>query len=50
MSLEIALSDPHEEMLETLREEHGGGIDEYIRQTAEAEIHESYQQLRAEGE
>lgn len=46
MSLEVDLSDPHEEMLETLREEHGGGIDEHLRQRVEAEIHESFQQLR----
>jgi len=46
MSLEVALSDPHEQMLESLREEHGAGIDEYLRQRVEAEIHESYQQLR----
>jgi hypothetical protein len=46
MSLEVDLSDPHEKMLETLREEHGGGIDEHLRQRVEAEIHESFQQLR----
>jgi hypothetical protein len=46
MSLEIDLSDPHERMLESLREEHGEGIDEHLRQRVEAEIHESFQQLR----
>jgi len=46
MSLEIDLSEPHEKMLETLREEHGGRIDEHLRQRVEAEIHESFQQLR----
>jgi hypothetical protein len=46
MSLELELSDPHERMLDTLREEHGGGIDAYLRQRVEAEIHESFQQLR----
>jgi len=48
MSLEIALSEPHEQMLEALRAEHGGVIDEHLRQRVEAEIHESYQQLRAD--
>jgi len=46
MSLEIDLSDPHKQMLEMLREEHGEGIDEHLRQRVEAEVHESYQQLR----
>lgn len=46
MSLEIDLSDPHGEMLATLREQHGEGIDEHLRQVVESEIHESYQQLR----
>jgi len=46
MSLEIDLSDPHERMLEQLREEHGEGINEHLRQRVEAEIHESFQQLR----
>jgi len=46
MSLEIDLSDPHEKMLETLREEHGEGIDNHLRQRVEAEIHESFQQSR----
>jgi len=46
MSLEIDVSDPHEQMLESLREEYGDGIDEHLRQRVEAEIHESYQQLR----
>jgi hypothetical protein len=50
MSLEIDLSDPHEQMLEQLREAHGEGVGDHLRQVAEAEIHESYQQLRAEGE
>ena len=48
MSLEIDLSGPHEEMLEQLREEHGEAIDEHLRQRVEAEIHESYQQSRAD--
>jgi hypothetical protein len=46
MSLEIDLSEPHKRMLEQLREEHGAGIDEYLTQRVEAEIHESYQQMR----
>ena len=46
MSLEIDLSEPHEKMLKTLREEHGGEIDAYLQQRIEAEIHESFQQLR----
>jgi len=46
MSLDIDLSDPHERMLEQLREEHGEGIDAYLRQRVEAEIHESFQQSR----
>jgi len=46
MSLELELSEPHKQMLEALREEHGGGIDEHLRSRIEAEIHESYQQLR----
>jgi len=46
MSLEIALSDPHERMLELLREEYGGDIDDHLRSIVEAEIHESFQQLR----
>jgi hypothetical protein len=48
MSLEIDLSEPHEKMLERLREEHGEGIDEHFRQRVEAEIHESFQQLRVQ--
>jgi len=46
MSLEIDLSDPHEKMLEQLHEEHGEEIDVYLRQRVEAEVHESFQQLR----
>jgi len=46
MSLEVELSEPHEQMLEDLREQHGGEIDVHLRQIVEAEIHESYQQLR----
>lgn len=46
MSLEIDVSDPHKEMLEILREEHGEGINGHLRQRVEAEIHESFQQLR----
>ena len=46
MSLEIDVSEPHEQMLERLREEHGDAIDEYLRKRVEAEIHESFQQLR----
>jgi len=46
MSLEIVLSEPHEQMLEDLRQQHGGEIDVHLRQIVEAEIHESYQQLR----
>jgi len=46
MSLELDLSDPHEQMLEDLRQQHGGEIDVHLRQIVEAEIHESYQQLR----
>jgi len=46
LGLEVDLSDPHERMLESLREQHGEGIDEYLRERVEAEIHESFQQLR----
>lgn len=46
MSLELELSKPHEQMLEALREEHDVGIDEHLRARVEAEIHESFQQLR----
>jgi DNA-binding GntR family transcriptional regulator len=48
MSLDIPLSGPHEQMLEALRAEHGDAIDEHLRQRVEAEIHESYQQLRGD--
>ncbi len=48
MSLNVNLSEPHEQMLEVLRAEHGEAIDEHLRQRVEAEIHESYQQLRAD--
>lgn len=44
--MDVGLSDPHESMLEALRDEHGEEIDEYLRGRLEAEIHESYQQLR----
>jgi len=46
MSLEIDLSEPHEEMLKALREEHGDGMHEHLREVVEAEIHKSFQQLR----
>jgi len=46
MLLELEVSEPHEQMLNRLREEHGGGIDEHLRQRVESEIHKSYQQLR----
>jgi hypothetical protein len=46
MSLETDLSDAHELMLERLRDEHGSEMDAHIQQVVEAEIHESYQQLR----
>jgi len=46
MSLELDLSDPHEEMLGSLRDNHGEEINEYLRQRVEAEIHESFLQLR----
>jgi hypothetical protein len=46
MSLEVDLSDPHKKMLTSLREEHDEEIDAYLRQRVEAEIHESFQQLR----
>jgi hypothetical protein len=48
MSLEIDISDAHEQMLETLHEEYGGDIDAHLRERVEAEIHESFQQLRQE--
>jgi hypothetical protein len=48
MSLELDLSDPHERMLEQLRAEHDDGIDEHLRGRVEAEIHESFQQLRGQ--
>jgi hypothetical protein len=50
MSLELELSEPHQQMLQALREEHGVGIDEHLRARAEAEIHESFQQLRVPSE
>lgn len=50
MSLEIDLSEPHAQMLQRLREVHGDDIEDYLRQRAEAEIHESYQQLRTADE
>jgi len=49
MALTIELSDPHDKMVERLRDEHGDDIDSYLRQRVEAEIHESYQQLREDG-
>jgi len=46
MSLECEISEPHERMLEELREVHGEEIDAHLRTIVEAEIHESYQQMR----
>jgi hypothetical protein len=46
MSLEIVLSNPHEEMLAELREAHGGEIDAHLREIIEGEIHKSFQQSR----
>jgi hypothetical protein len=46
MSFKIDISDPHEMMLGTLRDEHGDDIDEHLRERVEAEIHESFRQLR----
>lgn len=46
MSVDIDLSDYHEGMLNELRDQHGDGIDDHLRKIVEAEIHESYQQLR----
>jgi hypothetical protein len=35
-------------MLDDLREEVGSEIDQHLREQAEAEVHESHQQLRRE--
>lgn len=48
MSIEINLSGPHEQMLARLRETHGDSINEHLTQVVEAEVHESYQQLRSD--
>jgi len=48
--MEVELSNPHSEMLETLRETHGDDIDAHLRQVVEAEIHESFQELRVNPE
>ena len=44
--MELDISEFHEGMLESLRKEHGEGIDEHLRERVEAEIHESYRQMR----
>jgi hypothetical protein len=49
MSVEIDISDPHAQMLAALREAHGEGIDDHLRERVEAEIHESFRQLRDSG-
>jgi len=46
LGFEINLSEPHEQMLEQLREQHGAEIDVFLRERVESEIHESFQQLR----
>ena len=48
--MEVSIAEPHEQMLEELRAAHGEEIDDHLRQVVEAEIHESYQQLRADSE
>jgi len=48
MSLELDLSEPHEQMVKRLREAHGEEIELHLRQVVESEIHESYQQLQLE--
>lgn len=47
--MDIDLSEFHEGMLAELREEHGEDYDEHLRELVEADIHESYQQLRGDG-
>jgi len=44
--MEVDISEFHEGMLTQLRETHGEEIDTHLRERVEAEIHESYQQLR----
>jgi len=46
LGLDLNLSEPHEQMLEQLREQHGAEIDVFLRERVESEIHESFQQLR----
>jgi hypothetical protein len=50
MSLEIDISEPHESMMAELQSAHGEEFDDHLRRVVEAEIHESYQQLRADAE
>lgn len=44
--MEIDISEFHEGMLAELREQHGGEIDQHLRERVEAEIHESFRQMR----
>ena len=50
MSLEIELSEPHEQMLKALRESAQTNPDDDLRQMVEKAIHDGYQQLQAEQE
>jgi hypothetical protein len=44
--MEVEISEPHTQMLEALRDAHDEGIDQHLRERVEAEIHESFRQLR----
>lgn len=43
--MDVEVAPPYQEMLETLRDEHGGDIDQHLRQQIEQVIHQSYQEL-----
>jgi hypothetical protein len=46
MSLELELSDPHWDMYDELKDEHGDDFELHLLRVVESEIHKSYQDLR----
>jgi hypothetical protein len=46
----IEVSAAHKQMLDHLRQEHGGNIDVFLQQQVEEQIHQSHQETQYGGE
>jgi hypothetical protein len=46
----IQVSAAHKQMLDLLREQHGGDIDVFLQQQVEEQIHKSHQETQYGGE